>query len=336
LIIDSHALIHRAYHAVPPLKNFKGESIGAVYGFAAILVSNIAQLKPDYLVACFDLPKPTLRHKKFADYKGTRPKAPDDLISQFSLVRKFLEALEIPVLEKEGYEADDAIGTVVEIMSKKHKDIDNVVSTGDLDTLQLINSQTKILTPKRGISDPILYGKEELAKKLPGLVPEQVVDYKGLRGDSSDNIPGVPGVGEKTSIKLINHFKNLENLYKEIEDKKKIKKILEDKIVGKAVFQKLTDNKDLAFFSRDLATIYRDAPINFNLKGAIWNPNPANIEQILLDFGFRSLVRRYQAISQGIELPKFEKTPQQKDLKKQTLRQVQDEKSEPDRQDSLF
>ena len=333
LIIDSHALIHRAYHAVPPLTNSNGEPIGAVYGFAAILVSNIAKLKPDYLVACFDLPKPTLRHKKFADYKATRPKAPDDLISQFALVRKFLNALEIPILEKEGYEADDAIGTVVEIMSKKHKEIENIVSTGDLDTLQLINSRTKILTPKRGISDPILYGKKELAEKFPDLIPEQVIDYKGLRGDSSDNIPGVPGVGEKTALKLINRFKNLENLYKEIEDKKKAKKILEDKVVGKAVFQKLIDNKDLAFFSRELATIYRDAPINFNLKGAIWNPNPANIEQILIDFGFRSLVRRYQAISQGKELPRYDR---QKTEKPENSKQAQDKETQSDRQNSLF
>jgi len=333
LIIDSHALIHRAYHAVPPLKNSNGEPINAVYGFAAILVSNIAQLKPDYLVACFDLPKPTLRHKKFADYKATRPKAPDDLISQFGLVRKFLKELEIPILEKEGYEADDAIGTVVEIISKKHKNIENVVLTGDLDTLQLINSQTKILTPKRGISEPILYGKKELAQKLPGLTPEQVIDYKGLRGDSSDNIPGVPGIGEKTAIKLINRFSNLEFLYKEIEDKKKAKKILEEKTVGKAALQKLLDNKDLAFFSRELATIYRDAPINFNLKGAIWNPNPVNIEQTLIDFGFRSLVRRYQAISQGKELPKFQKKVLTKEPEDPSAGSGQ---PEPNRQDSLF
>jgi len=325
LIIDSHALLHRAYHALPPLTNSKGEPIGAIYGFASILVSTLAQVKPDYLVACFDLPKPTIRHKKFADYKAKRPKAPEDLIEQFSLIKRFLKNLDIPILEKEGYEADDVIGTVTETVSKKYKKIENIVLTGDLDTLQLINGQTKILTPKRGLSDPVYYDKKALKKKYPNLLPSQVIDYKGLKGDPSDNIPGVPGIGNKTALKLINRFKDLESLYRTIEDEKKLKKLLKEKFLSKSVLGKLKENKDQAFFSRELATIYTDIPIKFNLKNAAWQPNPVIVEEALMDFGFRSLIRRYQAISEGREIPKFE--PKKKEEKKERKRE---------RQNSLF
>jgi DNA polymerase-1 len=322
LIIDSHALLHRAYHALPPLTNSKGEPIGAIYGFASILVSNIAQLKPDYLVACFDLPKPTLRHQKFADYKAKRPKAPDDLIIQFKLVRRFLKNLDIPILEKEGYEADDAIGTVITQVTQKYPNMENIVLTGDLDTLQLINKNTKILTPKRGISDPILYDEKELDKKYPGLEPKHIIEFKGLKGDQSDNIPGVPGVGEKTALTLVKQFGNLEKLYEAVENDKGVERLKKEKILSVSVVNKLKENKDLAFFSRELATIYRDVPIEFNLKNALWEPNPVRVENALMDFGLRSLVRRYQAISQGIELPKFEKKPEEKkEGKKEHIRQ---------------
>ncbi len=348
LIVDSHALLHRAYHALPSLVNSKGEPIGAIYGFASILVSAIARIKPNYLVACFDLPKPTIRHKKFADYKAKRPKTPDDLIKQFTLVRRFLKNLEIPIMEKEGYEADDAIGTITEIMFKKHKNIENIVVTGDLDTLQLINKQTKILTPRRGVSDPIIYDEEKLKERFPGLSPSQVIEYKGLRGDPSDNIPGVPSVGEKGAIKLINKFGTIDKMYKSLENEKETEHFLKEKILSPSVLKKLKENKDLAFFSRELATIYRNIPIKFNLKDAEWNPNPTKTENALLDFGLRSLVRRYRIISEGKELPKFEKKPslsagrasaRQGKFKKRTPDKISKSKpkrTEPIRQKSLF
>jgi DNA polymerase-1 len=344
LIVDSHALLHRAYHALPPLVNSKGEPIGAIYGFASILVSAIAQIKPNYLVACFDLPKPTIRHKKFADYKAKRPKTPDDLIKQFTLVRRFLKNLEIPIMEKEGYEADDAIGTIIEIMSKKYKNIENIVVTGDLDTLQLINKQTKILTPRRGVSDPTIYDEKKLKERFPGLSPNQVIEYKGLRGDSSDNIPGVPGIGEKRAINLINKFGTIDKIYENLENEKEAERFLEEKILSPSILKKLKENKDLAFFSRELATIYRDIPIKFNLKDAAWEPNPIKVENALLDFGLRSLVRRYQAISKGRELlPSSHKTvaKQGSPLRKSVLplsrtSKNMPKKKKPIRQSSLF
>ncbi len=320
LIIDSHALLHRAYHALPNLINSKGEPVGAIYGFASILINILKQINPDYIVACFDLAKPTLRHEKFPAYKAQRPKVPDDLIQQFKLIKRFLKNLKIPILEKAGYEADDAIGTVVTEMTKKHPDIENIVLTGDLDTLQLINSHTKILTPRRGLSDPVLYNAQKLKEKFPGLTPKQIIEYKGLKGDPSDNIPGVPGIGDKTAIRLLNMFGNLENLYKAIEDKKKLKRLVSQKILRPGLVKKLQEYKDQAFFSRELATIYRNVPIKFKLKDAKWDPDPVSIENALLDFGLRSLVRRFKALSEGKELPKREyqkntKAPQKDNTK---------------------
>lgn len=337
LIVDAHALLHRAYHALPPLTNYQGKPVGAVYGFASILVSNIAQIKPDYLIACFDLPKKTLRHEKFADYKATRPKTPADLVQQFKTVREFLGALEIPILEKEGYEADDAIGTVVQLM-KQYPNILNIILTGDLDTLQLVSRQTKVLMPKKGISDPVLYGQKNLSQKYPGLKAKQVIDYKGLRGDASDNIPGVPGIGHKTALKLISHFGSIEGLYRQIEDPKVVRRLMKNKVLGKSLLSKIKENKNVAFFSKELATIYLDAPIKFCLKKAAWNPNPAKIEQVLLGFGFRSLVKRYQAVSQGKELPEPSQASKQKTDKASSKngREINLSKKKIVRQNSLF
>jgi len=176
-----------------------------------------------------------------------------------------------------------------------------------------------------------MYDEEKLKERFPGLSPNQVVEYKGLRGDPSDNIPGVPGIGEKRAIKLINRFGTIDKMYKDLENEKEAKCFLKEKILSPLVLKKLKENKDLAFFSRELATIYRDIPIKFNLKDTRWEPNPIKVEDALLDFGLRSLVKRYQAISEGKELPKFKKNSS---LHKATERQ--EEKEETKRQSSLF
>ena len=317
LIIDSHALLHRAYHALPSLVNSKGEPVGAIYGFASILINVLGQIKPDYVVACFDLPKPTIRHKKFPAYKAQRPKAPEDLVRQFQLIKRFLKNLSIPVLEKEGYEADDAIGTVVAKMTERYPNIENIVLTGDLDTLQLVNDRTKILTPRHGLSDPVIYDKQKIKERFHELTPEQITEYKGLKGDPSDNIPGVPGVGDKTALRLLNRFGNLENLYQTIENEKKLKQLTKKKILKPSLVKKLRDNKDQAFFSRELATIYRDIPIKFKLKSAQWSPSQTAIENALLDFGLRSLVKRFEALAKGKKPLKkaYPKTMQKDDSK---------------------
>jgi DNA polymerase I len=310
LIIDSHALLHRAYHALPDLKNSQGDHLGAVYGFLTILLKSLADFHPDYLVACFDLPKPTIRHKKFPDYKAGRPKVDNALKEQFSTIKNILKAFTVPVLEKQGYEADDVIGTVVEKVSQKHPDIENIVLTGDLDTLQLINRQTKIFTPKRGISQPILYDAKKLRERYENLSPEQIIEFKALKGDPSDNIPGVPSIGEKTTLKILKRFQNIQNLYTVLESPEKEKKLLEEKFLSATIIKKLKENKDQAFFSRELATIYRDIPIEFSLQKARWNPDLEKITTALLEKGLRTPARRFQEWLTKGRLPEKKKPPQ--------------------------
>src|SRR3989338_7683348 len=200
ILIDSHAIIHRAYHALPPFTSPKGEPTGAVYGFTSILLRILRELKPDFIAAAFDLPGPTFRHIAYERYKAQRPETPSDLSSQFEKVREILEAFGILIFEKQGYEADDIIGTIAEKV-KKNKDIETIIVTGDLDALQLVRPKLKVYSMKKGISDTIIYD-EKAVKERYGLKPEELIDFKGLRGDPSDNIAGVKGIGEKTAASL--------------------------------------------------------------------------------------------------------------------------------------
>ena len=207
-IVDAHALIHRAYHALPPMNTKAGIPTNAVYGFTSMLLKMLTTLKPTHVVVAFDMKGPTFRHKEFKEYKAHRKAAPDDLIEQFDLVREVVRAFNIPVIEKKGFEADDIIGTLV---SQIDGDVKKIVVTGDLDTLQLVNETTSVFTLKRGVSDTVLYTKEAVWERY-GFAPELVPDYKGLRGDPSDNIPGVSGVGEKTAKDLVAQLGSIENI----------------------------------------------------------------------------------------------------------------------------
>jgi len=263
ILIDAYALIHRAYHALPPLTTKSGELVNAVFGFASVLIKVINEFKPDYIAAAFDLPEPTFRHKEYKEYKATRPEAPPDLYIQIPRVREILKAFEIPIYEKIGYEADDIIGTI----SKKliSRDIEVLILTGDMDTLQLVSGpparagNIKVYTPKRGLSDPIIYDEKKVEERFKGLKPGQLNDFKGLKGDPSDNISGVKGIGEKTAISLLNRYKTIEKLYEAME---------KGKITGvsDSVMEKLKAGKESAFFSKKLVTLYQNVPINFSLK----------------------------------------------------------------------
>lgn len=210
LIIDSNALIHRAYHALPPLSTKDGTLTNAVYGYAATLISAMENLKPDYIAATYDLAKPTFRHKKYDQYKATREKAPDELYNQIPLTREFLNAYNIPIFEKEGYEADDLIGSIADKIGKEDG-VEIYIVTGDLDTLQLVDDHVKIMTLRKGVNDPVIYDKDKVRERY-GLDSEQMIDYKALRGDPSDNIPGVKGVGEKTAVELLLKYKTWRSL----------------------------------------------------------------------------------------------------------------------------
>ena len=287
ILIDSHALIHRAYHALPPLTTKSGELVNAVYGFTSILIKTISGFKPDYIVAAFDTPEATFRHEEYKEYKATRVKAPDELYAQIPRVKEILNAFKIPIFEKSGFEADDIIGTI----SKKLKDrgVDVLILTGDMDNLQLISKNVSVLyAPPSAAKEQIIYDAKKVAERFDGLKPEQLVDFKGLKGDPSDNIPGVKGIGEKTAIILINRFGTIEKLYAAIEKNKASG-------ISDSVLEKLKSGKDAAFFSRKLATIERDVPVNFNLKESEFGKfDKKKLFKLLGELGFVSLINRLE------------------------------------------
>ena len=286
VLIDSHALIHRSYHALPKLKTPSGQIVNAVYGFCSFLIKIIREIQPKYLAAAFDLPAPTFRHQEFKGYKAQRPKMPDDLIPQIKIVRDVLKVFNIPTFQKEGFEADDIIGTIVEKISKKNTNLEIIIATGDLDTLQLVNDQAKMYTLKKGVKETIFYTPETVKDRF-GIKPEQMADFKGLSGDASDNIPGVPGIGPKTASLLIQKFGSVENIYQAIENGQ------EDKIGKPNLVQKLKDFQKQAIFSKYLAVIRKDVPIDFHLQKCFWGEyNSQNVEKLFQQLGFFSLLKR--------------------------------------------
>ena len=188
ILIDGNAIIHRSFHALPPLMTKKGELVNAVYGFSSTLLSVIEQFHPDYVIVSFDLAGPTFRHKEYKEYKAHREKAPDELYAQIPIVKEVVKAFNIPIYEKEGFEADDVIGTIARQAENSKEEIENIIVTGDMDALQLVNGKTKVYTMRRGLSDAVLYGEKEVFERY-GFTPDQLRDFKGLRGDPSDNIP---------------------------------------------------------------------------------------------------------------------------------------------------
>ncbi len=299
VIIDANALVHRAYHALPPLSSQKGELTNAVFGFASLLIKVIKDINPDYMVACFDLPEPTFRHKEFEEYKAHREKTPEDLIVQFDKVKEVLKAFGIPIFEKPRYEADDLLGTIANLVKKTKKDIQIIILTGDLDTLQLVDDNVFVYTLKKGISDTILYDKKSVKERY-GIEPNQMTDYKGLVGDPSDNIPGVSGIGQKTASSLLQEYGTLEQIYKNIS------------LIPKKQREKLEASKDMAFFSKQLATICQDVDINFNLKDAKFgNYDKKKVASLFEELNFFTLLSR-------LDLPSKKSSSEKKVVIKKT------------------
>ncbi|MDP1833869.1 MAG: DNA polymerase I [Candidatus Moranbacteria bacterium] len=280
VVIDGNAIIHRSFHALPPLSTKSGELVNAVYGFASTLLSVIEKFHPDYILATFDLAAPTFRHTEYAEYKATRTKAPDELYAQIDRVKELVRAFNIPIYEKEGFEADDVIGTVVKQSEKLDAGIENIIVTGDLDTLQLVTEKTKVYALRRGITDTVLYGAPEVMERF-GLRPDQMIDYKSLRGDASDNIPGVKGIGEKTATDLLQKYDTVEKVYENIAE------------IKGAVKDKLEKDKAQAFKSKWLATIVLDAPVKLELDKAITREfDRPTIVKLFQELNFFSLIKR--------------------------------------------
>jgi DNA polymerase-1 len=301
VLLDSHAILHRAYHALPDFASKKGEPTGALYGLVAMLIKIIEDIKPDYIVACYDLPGPTYRHKAYKEYKAQRKSMEDALATQINRSRDIFKSFNIPIYDKPGFEADDMLGTISEI-AKKDKNLEIIIASGDMDTMQLIQGETvKVYTLKKGIKDTILYD-EKAVKERFGFGPELLPDYKGLRGDPSDNIIGIKGIGEKTASTLISSLGTIEDIYKKLEKDKKnnyesFKKLgITDRIV-----RLLIEGKEEAEFSKMLATIRRDAPIDFKLPEKEFKQgiDREAVKTLFNELDFRTLGIRFTNVIDG-------------------------------------
>lgn len=278
VLLDGNALIHRSYHALPPMTTKGGESVNAVYGFALTLFGVLEKFKPDYIAASFDLPGGTFRDDLYKEYKAHREAAPDDLYAQIPRVKELVTAFNIPIYEKAGYEADDCVGTLARQGEKEGVEV--VIVTGDTDTLQLVTNRVKVFTLRKGLKDMVLLGPKEVEEKY-GFPPERLIDYKGLRGDSSDNIPGVKGVGEKTATELIQQLGSLEDIYQNLEK------------VKPKVREKLEVDKEMAFLSKKLGTIDTAAPVVLELEATVTHDfDREKISRFLRELEFFSLLKR--------------------------------------------
>lgn len=294
ILLDSHAIIHRAYHGMPDFSTSKGEPTGGLYGLCTMLFSAIEMLKPDYVVAAYDLPKPTHRHEAYKDYKAGRAKTDDALVTQIIRSREIFNALHIPMYDKEGFEADDILGTIVD-KTLKDKNIEVIIASGDMDTLQLVSDKkVQVYTLKKGIKDTILYDEKAVRERF-GFGPELLPDYKGLRGDPSDNIIGIKGIGEKTATILITKFGSIEEIYKAL--KKDKEQFIEAGITPR-IIELLETGKEDAEFSKVLATIRRDAPIDWKLPDKTWRDgiDVDKAAKLFADLEFRTMTSKLKTV----------------------------------------
>lgn len=293
LLVDGNSIFHRAYHALPPMKNENGESVQAVLGFCSMLMNVLLKEKPDFLAVCFDKKGKTFRHEEYAEYKGTRVKGPDDLYTQFPAAKEFLESFSVPQFEIEGFEADDLIATLA-TQAISHNELHTQIFTGDRDAIQLVCEKTSVLAPIRGVSEMIEFDEKTVFEKYE-LSPSQMADFKGLFGDNSDNIKGVPGIGKKTAQKLLAEYKNIENIYDHIEDFKGSLK------------EKLISGKENAFLSKKLGTLVKDAPVLLDLdKSKIYDFNENTLRHFLEKMKFSSLEKRLSTLLKLYEKKKNE------------------------------
>ncbi|HVY68096.1 MAG TPA: DNA polymerase I [Patescibacteria group bacterium] len=286
MLVDGNALIHRGYHAIPELTTKSGEPTNAVYGFTMILLKAIKDIQPTHIACTFDLAGPTFRHKQYKEYKATRVKADQELYDQIPRVKEVVRALGIPVYEKEGFEADDLLGTLAMHLHQDDPRAEILIATGDLDTLQLVNSRIKVYTLRKGITDVAVYDEKAVRERY-GLVPGQMVSYKALRGDPSDNIPGVTGIGEKTAAELIREFKSFDRLYQAIEQGR-----AEGKIKPR-VLQLLKAQSAQARMSYELSQIDCNVPVKVVVPA--YDFNAAQLQQTIALFReleFRSLLNK--------------------------------------------
>lgn len=289
ILIDGNAMVHRCYHAVPPhLKALDGSQINAVYGFTSIVLGILEVEKPDYLATAWDMHGPTFRDAIFTEYKATRMKTDDALIHQFPLVREVLNALSIPSFEKDGLEADDYLGILSEEAEQKHPEVQTLIVTGDKDAFQLVRGNTTVVSPVSGYTKVIRYDRQAVKDKM-GVWPEQVPDFKGLSGDHSDNIPGVPGIGDKTACKLLEQFGTVEGIYERIEEVEPVR-----------IRELMRAHEAEARLCKKVATILKEDGVNLNLEACkVHDFDMERARQVFEKFAFRTLWRRLEGLNKG-------------------------------------
>lgn len=287
-LIDGNAILHRAYHSIPPFKTSKGEVTNAVYGFIRMLFDLYKREKPDYLGIAWDRAAPTFRHEQYADYKATRAAPPDDLYPQLPRLKEIIEAFNIPQLEMDGYEADDVLGTIA-TKARAENDLQTIILTGDQDALQLVDDEkTLIMCPITGLSKTKIYNEMAVKEKL-GIEPSQVIDYKAICGDTSDNIRGVPGIGPKGASDLLSKYGNLDGVYNNLDH------------LPAGQQKKLVEGRESAFQSRELATIICDAPFPFRLSDfSVHKIDYEKVSLLFADLEFRTLSNKLEDLKKQI------------------------------------
>ncbi len=302
LLVDGNALMHRAYFALPPFKAKDGTPTNAIYGFFTMLHKAISDFNPQYLAICFDTPKPTFRKKIYKEYQIQRPKMDDELGQQFPIVKNLLDKAGIFHEEKEGIEADDIIGTIVQNV-KENKEMKILILTGDKDIMQLIDENVFTVTPQIGFSKIKIYDRGEVVDKF-GIQPEQIADFKALVGDPSDNYPGVKGIGPKTAAELLQQFQTIDNILKHIE-----------KVADERIKKILKVNKKQIALSKKLSRIVTDAKVRFKLDQTKFDGFKSDFRKALLDLNIISLAARF--------FPSNRPTPKEKKVKKQKMEEPQ-------------
>lgn len=314
VLIDGNALMHRAYHAMPQsLSTANGELTGAVYGFTSMLLNIFKDLHPEFVACAFDMKGPTFRNLEFVDYKAKRPKMDEELVSQIGRIHEVVAALNIPIFEVQGFEADDVIATLAEkvmILSErsesKDKKLQSIIVTGDRDALQLVDDEhTLVYCPLKGLSNPVLYDEQKVIDKY-GLNPKQIADFKALAGDSSDNYPGLKGVGPKTATELLKKFGSVDGIYKNIEkvDNPRLKTIL-------------SENVDFAYKCLKLATVVRDVPITLKLdKCRLKDYDYDKVSKLFAELEFRSLAKRLPGHEEELTSKRVNELTNKKEKKK--------------------
>jgi DNA polymerase-1 len=295
IIIDGNALLHRAWHALPPLSTPKGEPVNAAYGFTLILMKALKDIKPAFAAVTFDRREKTFRHEMYKEYKATRVKQPDELYAQIPIIKKIVTAFGLPIFEKERYEADDVIATICKNKEVNKPDVESIVVTGDMDTLQLVDDNTKVYALRKGITDTVIYDEAAVFQKY-GFGPERMNDFKALRGDPSDNIPGARGIGEVGATELIKNFGSIEKIYELID---KNDKQLE-KIKPKTL-EILKREKENVLLGKKLVTLDSETPVDFSLKDCLVKINPQDVSAVFKELGFTSLLKKIDELAGGAQ-----------------------------------